>query len=299
LSSFSLIGETYAVLSAICWAVATVLFTKPSRQLRPEAINLFKTTLAAALLVITLIPLRGQEAFRVTSQTEALYLAAGGFLGISISDTLFFWCLREIGAWRTLVLGCLAPLMTVAFSAVVLRDPMGGADVLGMVVALAGVILAIVGGRARGEDGRSFTRMGIVVGACMSISLSLGIIFTKIGTVETVAFEASVIRIVVAVPGILLIEAVRQTLGITLRSALRPSGLPNLIAGSVTGTCIAYLLFIAGIKYAHPGVANALASTAPAFVIPLSAVFLKERVSLLAIIGTGVALIGIAILFVF
>jgi drug/metabolite transporter (DMT)-like permease len=156
----------------------------------------------------------------------------------------------------------------------------------------------VVGGRKRGHDGLSFTRGGTAVGILMAGLVSLGIILTKIGTVETGAVEASTVRIVVAIPGILLIDAVRGKLAMTVRSAVRPQGIRRLIAASIAGTYIAYILFIAGIKYAHPGVAIALAATSPAFVIPLSRIFLKERSSALAVAGTAVAIAGIVILFV-
>jgi drug/metabolite transporter (DMT)-like permease len=297
LTSFPLLGETCAVLSALTWAIATVLFTTASRQLRPEAANLFKTTLASVLLVLTLLALKGRAAFQLPDQTEALYLVASGLLGIAISDTLYFWCLREIGAWRTLVISCLAPPVTVLLSALVLRDPMRAVEIIGMIVALAGVILAVIGGRRRREDGLSFTRSGLAVGITSSVAISIAIILTKVGTAKTGALEASTIRIVVAVPGILLIQMLRPGFRSSVRSALNPPGKVRLISASLIGTYVAYLLFIAGIKYAHAGVATALAATSPAFVIPLSAVFLKERITLLAVIGTTLAVAGIAILF--
>jgi len=299
LSSFPLIGETYAVLSALSWAVATVLFVASSRQLRPEAANLFKTTFSAAMLIVTLLVLRGGRTFHLTDNTEAAYLALSGFLGISIADTLYFLCLRSIGAWRTLVISCLAPPITAVLAAVLLNDPMGMSGIAGMSIALVGVILAIIGGRRRSDDGLSFTRGGIAVGVTMSVLISFAIILAKVGTVRTDSMEASTLRIVVGVAGILLIEAVRGKLVPTVRSALRPPGIRRLIAASVIGTYIAYILFIAAIRHAHPGVAVALAATAPAFVIPLSMFVLKERVSPLAVAGTGTAIAGILILFLF
>lgn len=292
------IGEISAVLSALSWAVATILFTGPSRRIRPEAMNLFKTTLAAALLVLTMVALGGTGTLRLTDSREAVYLAVSGILGITLADTLFFWCLNHIGAWRTLVLSCSVPPMVALVSALWLRDPMHGAAIAGMAAALAGVLLAIVGGLRPGKDRLSFTKAGIAVGLTMEVLIAVGILLTKIGTVHTGSMEASTIRIVVAVPGILLIEAFRGRLPRVVRETLRPVEFPRLLAGTLAGTYVAYLLFIAGIKYANVGVATALATTAPAFVIPLSVVFLKERVTPLALAGTGLALAGIAILFV-
>jgi drug/metabolite transporter (DMT)-like permease len=291
-------GETFALLSALAWAVATILFTVPSRRMRPEAMNLFKTTVSAGLLVLVMVLIRGAGGLRLTDTREALYLAVSGILGITVADTLFFWCLNHIGAWRTLVISCLAPPMTALFSGLWLHDPVGGMGVLGMTVALAGVIMAVVAGMRPGQNGLAFTQSGLAAAVLMEVLVVLGIILTKLGTVKTGSMEASMIRIVVAVPGILLVEAFRGRLASVVREATHPAHFSRLLGGTLAGTCVAYLLFIAGIKYANAGVAISLSATAPAFVIPLSAIFLKERVTALAVTGTGLAIVGIILLFV-
>jgi drug/metabolite transporter (DMT)-like permease len=64
---------------------------------------------------------------------------------------------------------------------------------------------------------------------------------------------------------------------------------------AVLGTYLAIYLQQTALKYAATGVAQALASTSPLFVLPLAAV-MGDRVSPRAIAGAVVALVGIGIL---
>ena len=49
-------------------------------------------------------------------------------------------------------------------------------------------------------------------------------------------------------------------------------------------------------KYADAATANTLISTEPVFVLPLAAIFLKEKIALRAVAGTAVTVPGIVLL---
>jgi len=53
---------------------------------------------------------------------------------------------------------------------------------------------------------------------------------------------------------------------------------------------------VAGIKYAGVAMGSILSSVAPMFAIPLGAIFLGERLSLGAVLGVLVTIVGLAVL---
>jgi len=57
-----------------------------------------------------------------------------------------------------------------------------------------------------------------------------------------------------------------------------------------------FWLFHVAIKYTDVAVANTLSATEPLFVIPLAAIFLKEKFTLSAVAGTVVSVAGIILL---
>ena len=56
------------------------------------------------------------------------------------------------------------------------------------------------------------------------------------------------------------------------------------------------VLFVAGVAYSGVAVATVLSSTAPIFALPLGFFFLGERVAPVAVAGTVLTIIGIAVL---
>lgn len=68
-----------------------------------------------------------------------------------------------------------------------------------------------------------------------------------------------------------------------------------LVVGAI-GTGAAALLFIPAVKELGAGGAVAVISTAPLFGLPLAVVFLHEKITRWAVIGTAVALAGIVLL---
>jgi drug/metabolite transporter (DMT)-like permease len=98
--------------------------------------------------------------------------------------------------------------------------------------------------------------------------------------------------------GVIVILAILRYQG-PIAGPLRPLRSPRLLAGvalaSVLGTYLAIYLQQTALKYAATGIAQALTSTSPLFVLPLAAA-LGDRVSPRAVAGAVVALVGVGIL---
>jgi drug/metabolite transporter (DMT)-like permease len=61
-------------------------------------------------------------------------------------------------------------------------------------------------------------------------------------------------------------------------------------------TVFSSVMYVAGIKHAGVAVGSILSSVAPMFAIPLGVVFLGERLSLGAVLGVLVTVVGVAVL---
>jgi len=71
-----------------------------------------------------------------------------------------------------------------------------------------------------------------------------------------------------------------------------------LFGGAFLGPFIGVWLSLVAVKYAHVGIASTLMALPPVFLIPLSRLIFKEKITLRAVIGTGVALMGVTLIFV-
>ena len=78
----------------------------------------------------------------------------------------------------------------------------------------------------------------------------------------------------------------------------RRSGLGFAVAGSVAGPFLGVWASLIAVDLAPLGIAQTLCSLTPIFILPTVAILHKERVSLRAVAGALVAVIGAALLFV-
>jgi drug/metabolite transporter (DMT)-like permease len=70
-----------------------------------------------------------------------------------------------------------------------------------------------------------------------------------------------------------------------------------IAAGAFAGPFLGIWLSMIAIKYSYIGVASTLMALPPVFLLPLSYWFFKEKITLLSVIGTIIAVIGSAIIF--
>ena len=71
----------------------------------------------------------------------------------------------------------------------------------------------------------------------------------------------------------------------------------NIIAGSIVGPSLGVWLSMVAVQLIPVGIASTLMATRPIMMLPLSKWFYNEKISLRAIIGTVIALIGVAMIF--
>jgi len=92
-------------------------------------------------------------------------------------------------------------------------------------------------------------------------------------------------------------------LGITtgrVSAWILPFSEPKLLAFFVISVCVVtfggFWLSLVAIKYVDVSIAYTLNSTEPIFILPLAALFLKEKITLQKVAGTLIAIAGIACL---
>ena len=69
-----------------------------------------------------------------------------------------------------------------------------------------------------------------------------------------------------------------------------------VLTATALGTWLGLWLSMVALKLTLAAIAATLTATSPIFVLPLSRIFLKERLSVTAVVGAAVAVAGVAIL---
>ncbi|AFY80123.1 DMT family transporter [Oscillatoria acuminata] len=305
-------GELAAISAALLWAVVSVVYGYLGQKIPPMLLNLSKGVVAIALLLLTLflrdflLPALDSPAFLppLSSPFNTLnefalplfLLVLSGAIGISFGDTVFFAALNQLGARRTLLIHTLAPPFTALLAILFLREQLTLIAWCGMIITIIGVAWTIAE-RVSGTKTTTPLLPGVGLGLLAALAQAVGAVLSRAALTQTEIdpLWSTLIRLLAGVSLLLLWMLWKQG-----RQVLSGLGSQRLLAiVFVTAFFSTYLgiwLQQISLKFAPAGIAQTLSATSPIFVLPL-AIALGEFVSIRAILGAVVSLVGIALLF--
>ena len=294
------LGEIAALSAAFLWAAAAVLFEKIGRRIRPLEMNLLKGSLAIVLLLLTLWLTRSFQ-WNIPGWAVAVLLVSGA-VGIGLGDTAYFAALQNIGIRRNLLLGTLAPPLTAVMGLMFLSERMAWSAWLGVFITTAGVAWVITeqtSGKGEAQRPAGHLMRGVIFGVISAVCQAGGAILSRLVFMQTEvsALESALLRLIAGV-GILYIWIIFQKQPI-LQWTKEPgrTRLWALIVTSVVfGTYLAIWLQQIAFKLAPTAIAQTLVATSPIFSLPI-AWFMGEKLTLRAVLGVLVAVVGVALLF--
>lgn len=292
-----MIGEISALGSALCWAGSSTLMKSLARKFEPLDLNLLRCLGASAAFALVIPVSPGWSSFWHTPRLTVLYLALSALIGIFIGDTLYIRALKLVRVTLAFPISqCLWPLMTLAAAVVFLGEPLTWILGGGTALILIGVYLIVSPGKgmvAPGGAGAERTGMGILLlvlaSACWTVSIS----FLKLGLQGISIITANGVRMPVAALALLMLTFPRDCWRVPAAKPLKTlalGGLAGVLSFGVGG-----IFFLLAIRYAGAGKAAVLGSAAPVFGLPLSILFLKERVTPRLIAGTLLVVLGVGL----
>lgn len=289
-------GEIAALTAALIWAIASFVYVHLGKQFPPTLLNLFKNSIAILLIGITLL-LMGNGIPTLDPLAVGL-LAISGAVGIGFGDTVFFEALNCLGSRRALLMESLAPPLTALLAIAFLQETLANTDYLGIGLTITGVAWVVV---ERAPDAvQRYLRplRGIAFGGMAALAQASGAVMSRAALVETdiSPLWSSLIRLSAGVVLLLLWVGLKPQLHQEFPKLRSGKMLLVLTGSAFFSTFLAIWLQQISLKYAEAGVAQSLSATSPLFVIPI-ALLLGERVSLRALLGAAIALIGIWLLF--
>lgn len=286
-------GEFFALASALVWAGAVILFKRSGETIAPYALNLFRVGLSCGLFVITLLMMR-ESFWDRAPLMDYLILFASGIIAIAISDTLFHMCLNIVGAGINAIVDCLYSPFTVVFAYILVGESIGVRQYAGMALIILGVIVASRHAPPAGVPPRRLAT-GIVYGVLSMATLGFGIVIAKPVLDHSPVLWATAMRqfgcLAAMLPAALISSRRREIL-----SVFRPSRAWRFsIPGTVLGSYLALIMWIAGMKYTKVSIAAILNQTNTIYILILASVFLGEAFSRRKVIAAAIAVGGIAL----
>jgi drug/metabolite transporter (DMT)-like permease len=282
-----------ALSSAFLWALAAILFSRLGARLSAVSMNIGKGLIAFAVMGMVLVP----TGLMVPNSRTILLLGASGIIGICLGDTLYFLTLMRLGSRLTLLLGSLIPVSVAVLAMWLLDETVNGVAWWGIILTIMGVTYVLW---ERSEAALDLVRwrQGLLYGLLFVFANAVGIMCTKIGVQALPSLDATFYRQAIALIGFVAWGTVTRQMLPWVKPLTDPKMLKPLFVAAIIGALLGTWLSVLALKFTYVTVAVVLNSTSPLFILPLSAWFLRERVSLRSVIGAVVAFAGIAIYFV-
>lgn len=285
------IGIFAALASALCWAMGSILYERLGFSLSAVGLNIAKNIVGIALF--SLILLAG--VFEPMGWEAVGLLALSGVIGIALGDTFFFLSLNNIGAHALVLMCLLGQVLTVVFAVIFLGERPSPLTWVGVAAVVSGVTL-VLWTKVADETHRSNLR-GVVFGMLAVVCMAVGIVITKVGIEDVDPMQATFVRMVAGTLGIFLWGVIFRQAPDWTRPFRDPVLARRVITAVLVSTFGGFWLSHVAIKHLDVTVAGTLNAAEPLFVLPLAAIFLRERITIPAVLGSLAAIAGIVILF--
>ena len=289
-------GEIAALVAAVLWAFASVVYGRVGAHIPPLHLNLIKGIIAIVLLLVTIVATGGLSL--VIAPIPLCLLLLSGVIGIGLGDTAFLAGINSLGARRLLLLETLAPPMTAVFALIFLQERLNASAWCGVLLTILGVAW-VISERTEKEVNSSLPLRGVAFGLLAAVANASGAVLSRAALVNTNInpLWAALIRLSAAT--LFLLPLIIWQQGKSKTSILSYSKGRVVAATCFAAFCGTYLgiwLQQTAIKLAPVGIASTLLQTSPIFILPL-ALWTGEKVSIRAVIGVIIAIAGIALLF--
>ena len=292
-------GEVFALMAALFWSIAVVIFRSLSQKVSPFLINALKNTIALMCFIILLFILRIPLWDNTFSNWEYMQFIISGVLGMGIADAVFIYALSKIGANRIAILNCFEPItmyfLTLFFLA---GNWLNGIETIGFIIVIISIII-ISYEHDEADINPKIKQQGMMLQICAILCSSISIVMIK-NTLNLHQSDPKVI-IWIAVFRLFIGFIISWTIFLCLKDSKKLLKalkgriiITKIIASSIIGTFMALTCWIMGQTYIQKlALASIIGQTSLIFIMFFSWLFLHEKITKTRIIASIFALLGV------
>ena len=291
-------GEVLALMAALFWSIAVVIFKSLSQKISPFLINALKNTIALICFIITLSILDIPFWNNTFTNQEYIKFIISGILGMGIADAIFIYSLSKIGANRIAILNCFEPIAVYLFTFSLLRTSLSTLESLGFIIVIIS-ILVINYENDQDDIDPKIKKRGMLLQICAILCSALSMVMIK-KTLDLHRIEINsiiwiaVFRLFIGFTVSWIIFLFLKNTKKLLRALNDKETIIKIIASSVFGTFMALSCWMMGQAYIEKlPLASILGQTALIFILLFSWIFLNEKITRIRILASGFALLGV------
>lgn len=286
-------GEGLALAAAFGWVGSSVFLERASKETGTLAVNLIRLIVAMFFLGIITYLKRGLVLPLDVTKESFKFLSISGLFGLFLGDFFLYKSYIKIGPRITLLVMTFTPIAVSILSFFTLGEKMEGFKILGVVLTIIGITVVIL----RKKNDKEFSKVGFGYALLAMLGESLGIIFTRLGSIDYDSFATIQVRTIPAILAFIIYISLKKEWSNIKEGVINKKGMIYIVLGTVVAT-LGVTALVEAMKYANVAIVSTLAATSPILIIPISIIFFKEKVSILEGIGALVSFAGITIFFI-
>lgn len=293
------IGELAALATSMTFAVNSAFFTVAGRKVGSVVVNRMRLVFALFFLIIAHVLFLGTLYPVEAGADRWLWLGLSGIVGLVLGDAFLFQAFVWVGPRISMLMMSLAPIIAAVTAWMFLGESLSLLKIVGIALTIGGLIWVILeNNHYRNRENRNYLK-GILFGLGGATGQALGLVLAKYGLGGSFSpLSGNFIRMATAMIGMWLITLVQGKGISTVKTVLTDNqALIYIVGGAFVGPFVGVSLSLLALQYADVGVASTLMALPPIFLLPVSHFFFQERFGWGAVVGTMVALSGVAVLF--
>lgn len=294
------IGELSALGAALSFALASTTFTLAGRKFGATVSMALSLQISLVFLMLTHHAMLGEPFPSSASLERWTLLGASSLSGYVVSSVMLLRSFQYIGPRLAMLIGSITPIVAALLAWVFLGQSLSPIAVLGIFVVVAGIgwVVSDDAGRGLKMTNANYSRgLALAVGSAIGQGASFTLMSEGVAG-GFHAMSASVIRTLVGLVILWLVIIARGKLRENLRLVrAEPRALLDLTFASLVGPVIGTTLVLISLQYTSVGISSTLTGTTPILLIPIGYAVFAEKITLRAVIGAMIAVVGVALLF--
>ncbi|MCO6450585.1 MAG: DMT family transporter [Caldilineales bacterium] len=293
------LGELAALGTSVCWSFTSTFFTMGGRLVGSVVVNRTRLIMAVGFLIIAHL-LTGTPLPFDAAPWRWFWLTLSGLVGLVIGDAFLFQAFVWIGPRLSMLMMSLVPVISTFIAWFFLGEVLVAVQLLGIAITVLGIAIVILDRSPNNQlDPRNRTYLyGILFGIGAAAGQALGLVLAKKGLAgDFSALSGTFIRMLSAAIILWLITLLMRQARMTFRRLReQPRSLWFITGGAFFGPFLGVTLSLFAVQNTEVGVAATLMALPPVFLLPISRFMFGEQAGRRAIIGTFVAVAGVALL---
>ncbi|TFF96677.1 DMT family transporter [Candidatus Thorarchaeota archaeon] len=286
-----LVGAAIGLLGSALYGLSVVVYRSQADEIRPVAVSSIKMWVAFPFIGLLVLVTVGFDTVLIPL-VGVLVLGISVVLGAVVGDTLYLASQERIGVSYAFPIAMSFPLITYFITITILNETPVLTRLAGAFIAVAGVI-AVSHQQNKSEDNETVIPhdlLGIGLAIMTAVLYAVGTVLLQVGIAGVDPIGGSFIRVTVGSLAFIPMFAIARYQGMAMPSM---KATKFVIVAGFFGMAIGSVLYVIAVATVGAAVMSVLSSSAPVFAVPVSVIFLKEKLTPLAVVGIVLTLVGV------